>query len=199
MFLFNLIVLRVARRQRWAALAWVVLIPLFIVARIGLIERRHSDRTASCANHSGVWWQQFSEDFDYKSPLPGSTEFLDYLLHLWGDEVRSSLHMAACPGSRLSGTKTGVAYVGGGLRLAEIKKDGILIAFCDWRCHPLPYDHQHRLVWEHGRLGRVCSRTTDMIARIEALAAAKSGEVPYSPDAVAVLVEQLNRRKELRK
>ncbi len=194
---FSFILLRAAVLERWQLALFLLLLPIFAVMRAGIIKQRHINRTASCANHSGVWWWVPEPGDKLTRPLPTTTEFADALAFY--QEAQShplNLHSAACPGYRLTGTKTGVVFVGGGLTLASVKSTPVLLAFCDWRCHPMPHDHLHAQVWDGEHLRRECIQNKDIISAIErALKAAEIGEVPYSPAAVAELREQLARRK----
>lgn len=194
---FSFVVLRAAVKERWLLGLFLLLLPIFAVSRVGIINQRHIDRTASCANHSGVWWWVPEPGNKLTRPLPASTEFADALAFYWEGEQRSSnLHSATCPGYRLTGTKTGAVFIGGGLTLANVKGGQVLLAFCDWRCHPVPHDHLHAQVWDGEHLRRECMHNKDIIPAIErALKAAESGDVPYSPEAVAEMREQLARRK----
>lgn len=194
---FSLFVLRAAARDRLVLGLFVLLVPIFALSRAGIIRQRHIDRTASCANHSGVWWWVPEPGEKLTHPLPASTEFADALAFFWEGEKRSSnFHSATCPGYRLTGTKTGVVFVGGGLTLANVKGNPVLLAFCDWRCHPVPHDHLHAQVWDGEHLRRECMHNKDIIPAIErALKVAETGDVPYSPAAVAEMREQLARRK----
>jgi hypothetical protein len=175
-----------------------LLLALFLAllfCRHQMISIRLSLCTASCANHSGVWWQH-TDNYDFAKPLPASTEFHDLLKAFWGDNL--VLSMARCPGYRRTGTATGVVFVGGGLRLSSLPDKKVLIAFCSWKSHPPPYDHQHCLLW-NGDVDRECTRTWNTIELIEkAIAQAKSGEVPYSPEAVQILQYELDQRRQLR-
>ena len=197
---FSFILLWAAARNRLAWLLFVVLVPVFSFLREDIIRQRHVQRTVSCANHAGVWWRTFDPDFDFSRRLPASTEFTDMLLFLSGEEIRPWLRAGSCPGSNLAGTKTGVVFVGGGLKLSDLNGGNLLVAFCDWRCHPVPHDHLHAMVWHRERLERECMHNRDIIPAIErALKAAESGQVPYAPAAVAELREQLAQRKAMAK
>jgi hypothetical protein len=180
----------------------VLLVPLFLVSRQQIINQRLSDCVTSCANHSAFWG---SYDFDGTASLPESSEFADLLMALHKGES-DPLRGKRCPGYRRAGTETGVVFVGGGLRLASLHDQEVLIAFCSWKCHPIPYDHQHGILWEWGTVNgvqrgifrRVCSDTKDMIGRIErALKQADEGIVPYSRAAVLLLADELKTRKGL--
>lgn len=198
---FSFVVLRTAARDRLMLGLFVLLVPVFALGRAGIIRQRHIDRTASCANHSGVWWRWQDPDFDFNRPLPQSAEFADLLEFLWkGEAGPRNWHSATCPGYRLTGTKTGVVFIGGGLELSKLKDGQVLVAFCDWRCHPVPHDHLHAQVWDAGSLRRECMHNKDIIPAIEgALTAAQSGAVPYSSAAVAEMRVQLEQRKAMGK
>ena len=181
----------------------VLLVPLFLVSRQQIINRRLLDCVASCGNHSAFWG---SWEFEGNTPLPSCTEFAEFLAALHKDEPFVPLLGRCCPGSKRAGTKTGVVFVGGGLPLASFGDKEVLVAFCSWKCHPIPYDHQHCLVWEwadvngayRGIFKRHCSETSDMIGRIErALEQARRGLVPYSPEACLLLTDELQKRKDL--
>ena len=198
---FSFIVLRAAAQDRFVLGIFVLLLPIFAVSRAGIIRQRHIDRTTSCANHAGVWWWVPELGDKVSRALPASTEFADALaFYQEGENHPLNLHSATCPGYRLAGTKTGVVFVGGGLKLSGLKGGNVLIAFCDWRCHPVPYDHLHAQVWNGESLQRECLQNKDIISAIErALKAAESGDVPYSPPAVAELQAQLAQRKVMAK
>jgi hypothetical protein len=181
----------------------VLLIPLFLVARTWIINQRLQDSIVSCGNHSGFWG---SHEFDGSTALPGSVEFADFLKALHQKEAADPLRGRRCPGFTRVGSKTGVVFVGGGLHLASLPDVEVLIAFCLWNCHPLPYDHQHYLVWESGQVNgthrgyfrRGCADAKEMILRLEkALGQADEGVVPYSRGAHSLLAHELEKRKQL--
>jgi len=181
----------------------VLLVPLFLVSKQQVINQRLRDSIVSCGNHSSFWG---AHDFDGNAPLPSSAEFAEFLLASHKDEPVDPLQGRRCPGYKRAGTKTGVVFVGGGLRLASLPEEEVLVAFCSWKCHPIPHDHQHCLVWERAEVNgtpagvftRHCSETKDMTARIErALKQAHQGGVPYSREACALLAEELQKRKVL--
>jgi hypothetical protein len=203
LFLSCLLVVALGLRRVWSWLIVLGLTGAFILCRQAMIRTCLRNCTASCANHSGVWWRSY--DYDSTKPLPNSTEFLDFLNALWGNNLRGSY---CCPGFRRAGTKTGVVFVGGGLTLDTLRQEEVLIGFCSWKSHPPPYDHQHCVVWRWGQVNnksqgifeRECAYTGEMIQRIDkALAQAESGRVPYSSDAVQILKYELEQRKELAK
>lgn len=198
---FSFVVLRAATRRRLMLVLFVLLVPVFAVGRAGVIRQRHIYRTASCANHSGVWWWVPELGDKVSRPLPFSTEFADALAFFWaGENQIRNLHSATCPGYRLTGTKTGVVFIGGGLKLSELKDGLVLIAFCDWRCHPVPHDHLHAQIWDGESLRRECMHNKDIITAIEtALAAAQAGKVPYSTAAIVEMKVQLEQRKAMGK
>ncbi len=191
------------RWPRWRPLVVLVvlLVPLFFISRQQIINRRLTDCVTSCGNHSAFWG---SWEFDGDTPLPSSTEFAEFLVTSHKDEPLPPLHGMRCPGYKRAGTRTGVVFVGGGLRLASLADKEVLVAFCSWKCHPVPYDHQHCLVWEWGDVNgtyrgifaRHCSETKDMIGRIQrALEQANQGLVPYSREACTLLRDELQKRK----
>lgn len=179
----------------------VLLVPLFLVARQQIINRRLSDCVTSCGNHSSFWGPL---EFDGDTALPSSAEFAEFLVASHKDEPLPPLQGTRCPGYKRAGTTTGIVFVGGGLRLASLADNEVLVAFCSWKCHPIPYDHQHCLVWEcadvngtyRGMFRRHCSETKDMIGRIQkALEQANRGLVPYSREACTLLTDELQKRK----
>jgi len=199
-----LVVVAIGLRRVWTWLLLALLVAGIIICRSQMIRIRLQNCTASCANHSGVWWQYF--DHDASQALPDSTDFYDFLSMLHGDRLH--LGAARCPGYRRAGNRTGVVFVGGGLHLDSLRDHEVLIAFCSWQSHPPPYDHQHCLLWHWGQVNdrsqgmfdRECTDTADMTKRIQkALAQASAGDVPYSPDAVEILKHELAKRQELAK
>lgn len=189
-----------ARYWRWVAILLFVL--AFILARGIVIHSQLQNCISSCANHSSFWGT-----FEFKGdvPLTNSTEFADFLKQMHGED--KLLFTRYCPGWRRAGTKTGVVFVGGGIHLAALRGTNVLVAFCSWKCHPPPYDHQHYLMWEwwnvnnkeyRGIFEKHGADTADMIKQIEhALQQADSGTVPYSQEAVAILRYELTERQEL--
>jgi hypothetical protein len=158
-------------RFRRAWLLVLLLVPLFLMSRQQIINRRHEDSIISCGNHSGFWPPV---EFDANKALPTSVEFTDFLraTDYYSQPMDRLLSSKRCPGFRRAATQTGVVFVGGGLRPASLQDAEVLIAFCSWQSHPIPYDHQHCLVWwpgggkgtNWGTFNRECSNTTNMIA-----------------------------------
>jgi hypothetical protein len=189
--------------------AWfliLLLVPLFLVSKEQIINRWLKDSIISCGNHSAFWPPV---EFDANKTLPASIEFTDFLVatDYYSEPVDRLLPGKRCPGFRRVGTQTGVVFVGGGLRPASLQDAEVLIAFCSWQSHPIPYDHQHCLVWcpsggkgtNWGSFHRECSNTTNMITRIEAaLKQADDGMVPYSDEARRLLAHELQQRKQLK-
>lgn len=206
-FVVAAIVAFVAVRFRRAWFLVLLLVPLFLVSRQQIINRRLKDSVISCGNHFAFW---VPIEFDKNAPLPASIEFADFLVatDYSGVSTDQVLRGKQCPGFRRVGTKTGVVFVGGGLRLASVYDAAVLIAFCSWQSHPTPHDHQHCLLWQpgttvngihSGAFDRDCSNTTNMIARIEtALKQADEGVVPYSSEARRLLAHELQQRKRLK-
>lgn len=181
----------------------LLLAPLFLLSRQQIINRRLEDSIISCGNHSAFWPPV---EFDANKELPDSIEFADFLIatDYYREPMDRLLPSKRCPGFRRVGTQTGVVFVGGGLRLASLQNAEVLIAFCSWRSHPIPHDHQHCLVWQPsegkgtnwGMFNRECSNATNMIATIEtALKQAVEGIVPYSKEACRLLAHELEQRK----
>lgn len=180
----------------------LLLVPLFLMSRQQIINQRLKDSIISCGNHSAFWPPL---DFDASKALPNSIEFADFLTatDYNSEPMGRLLPSKRCPGFRRLGTQTGVVFAGGGLRLASLQNAEVLIAFCSWQSHPIPYDHQHCLVWQPsegmgtnwGTFNRECSNTTNMIARIEtALKQADEGVVLYSNEARGLLAHELQQR-----
>lgn len=191
------------RAGHWRWLALLAFIPVFIVCKGMVIRSRLQNCTSSCANHSAFWG---SHEFAGNVPLTNSIEFADFLQQMHGPEVLNASRY--CPGWKRAGTKTGVVFVGGGLDLNATEGTNALVAFCSWKCHPPPIDHQHYLIWERakefgegysGYFARHCAKnTTAMIATIEeAINLADRGVLRYSPDARKLLQEELAQRKQL--
>jgi hypothetical protein len=183
-------------------LVWL-LVPLFLLSRHQIINQRLQDSIISCGNHSAFWPPLV---FDANKELPTSTEFADFLMARddSSEPIDRLLPSKRCPGFRRVGTPTGVVFVGGGLRPASLPDVEVLIAFCSWQAHPIPYDHQHCLVWwpsggeetNGGTFHRECADATNIIARIEK--ALKQGDkegVAYSEDARRLLAHELEQRR----
>ncbi len=188
-------------RRVW--LLVLLLVPLFLVSKQQIINRRLKDSIISCGNHSAFWPPVA---FDAAKTLPASIEFADFLMatDYRNEPMDLLLPSKRCPGFRRVGTQTGGVFVGGGLRPVSLQDAEVLIALCSWQSHPIPYDHQHCLVWwpgggkgtNWGAFNRECSNTTNMIARIEtALKQADEGVVPYSDKARRLLARELEQRK----
>jgi len=199
--LFCVGIVSLTRRWKWMWLGLLLLIPAFFVARHYVICFRQWDSIVSCANHANFWMHIH---IDPGTPLPESTEFADLLaadsdflpMDVDGDRDLTGMQ---CPGYRRAGTKTGVVFVGGGLRLDSLECGSILIAFCSWPSHLPPYDRQHCLTaGPEGYFYREPVDTETMIVVIEtALRRAAEGTVPYSEAAQEVLRFELAKRKEL--
>jgi hypothetical protein len=181
----------------------LLLVPLFLISRQQIVNQRLSDSIISCGNHSAFWPPL---EFDANKALPTSLEFTDFLTatDYNSEPMDRFLPSKRCPGFRRAGTPTGVVFVGGGLHLASLPDVQVLTAFCAWQSHPIPYDHQHCLVWwpsggegtNGGSFNRECTDATNMIARIEtALKQGDEGIVAYSKDARRLLAHELEQRK----
>jgi hypothetical protein len=203
--LFCLGVAIAARRWKRAWLGLLLLIPAFFLARHYVIRSRQWNSIISCANHANFWMHIH---IDPREPLPDSTEFVDLLVagskDGWGPlpmgpDEGIGLAGVRCPGYRRAGTRTGMAYVGGGLRLDSLDCGSVLIAFCTWSSHLPPYDRQHCLTaGPEGFFYREPIDTKEMIVRIKlALRRAADGTVPYSADAQEILRFELAKRREL--
>lgn len=191
-----------ARAGHWRLIAILLFVLAFILSRGLVIHTRLQNCISSCANHSSFWGPfEFTGDV----PLTNSTEFADFIKQMHGEDKFPEHRY--CPGRRRAGTKTGVVFVGGGLDLGALRGTNVLVAFCSWKSHPPPYDHQHYMMWEWANVNNVyrgifdshnCADTTDMIKLIEhALQQADSGIVPYSQEAVAILRYELIKRQKL--
>lgn len=198
---FGAAIVGIRFRRAWFLV--LLLVPLFLLSKQGIINQRLKDSIISCGNHSAFWPPV---EFDANKALPASIEFSDFLVATDSDTkpMDRLLPSKRCPGFRRVGTQTGVVFVGSGLRLASLQNAEVLIAFCSWQSHPIPYDHQHCLVWQPGdgketnwgTFNRECANATNMIARIErALKQADEGIVPYSKDARLLLAHELVERK----
>jgi hypothetical protein len=192
----------VAIRYKWVWLLCVSSIPYYVAIRPGIIDGMLDDCIAECASNSSFWFSR--SGFDGKNPLPNTTEFAVCFGSFRSVDEREFYY--PCPGYKRNGTRTGVAFVGGGLCLAPIKDNKVLIAFCNWACHPPPHDHQHCIIWQYGNINSVytgsfdreCTNASDMITRIEAaLKQAEDGTVSYSKEAVKILQFERDKRKEL--
>ncbi len=191
-----------ARHRPVLLMLLILLVPLLVFARQRIINGRLRDSVTSCANHSSFW---ASLHFEGTEPLPETTEFAEFLMdHHDEDSDSDSMRGKRCPSYKRLGTKTGVAFVGGGLRLSSLRNNEVLVAFCSWNSHPPPFDHQHCLVWDWpdskneriNLLKRECSDTKDMVERIKrALKQADEGVVPYSKAARLLLVSELETRQ----
>jgi len=190
-------------RRAWFLV--LLLVPLFLVSRQQIINQHLKLSIMSCGNRSAFWPPV---EFDGNEALPASIEFTDFLVatDYYSAPMDRLLPSKRCPGFKRAGTQSGVVFVGGGLRLASLQDAEVLIAFCSWQSHPIPYDHQHCLVWwpsggsgtNWGSFHRECSNATNMIARIEAaLRQADEGVVPYSNEARRLLAYELQERKQL--
>ena len=200
MSLGNVVLINRGGVCRW--LAPLVLIPAFLISRDIVIRSRLQNCTESCANHSAFWAPL---DFTGDVSLTNSVEFDDFLMQMHGADKKSiSLY---CPGYKRVGTKTGIVFIGGGLDLRALSGKDVLLAFCSWKCHPPPYDHQHYLMWEwrnvngeyRGVFEHECAvNTAAMVGFIQmAISQADRGIVPYSSDAKKLLRDELDQRKKI--
>jgi hypothetical protein len=155
-------------------------------------DGRMSDRAVSCANHFGQW-SKLLGDRIYKArvgeSLPSTMEFDEVLAQLWPDRDRRSFY---CPGRVSSSERTGYVYVGSGLPVDVARRERALVAFCAAGCHPPPWDHEHALIGD----SRECLSGPALANEIRrALELARSGRIPYGPDAVAALERELEARR----
>lgn len=186
-----------------AVLLLAAAVPLVILVARKIDAQNHRRATVSCANHSSFTGKHFSVD-ELPKTLTNSVEFADYLEQLYaGQTQRPAL---SCPGARWSRTKTGVAFVGAGFDLlATAPTEEVLIAFCHYESHPVPYDHSHSLSLHSNRfsnegfrgrpIDRSCDSIRDMTNRLStAIQQGRDRIVPYTPAAMAVLQSELNKR-----
>lgn len=188
-----------AVRNKYLWLTLLAYLPAFSLCRMAVLDSRQKDAIASCANHSHTWWHPI--EYDASNPLPASTDFTD-LINVFAEE-RDDWSSAYCPGYKWTGTKTGVTYVGGGIQLNRIKPQSVLIAFCNAGSHLPPRDTQRLLFWVpssdgNGNFIRESCDTKQAIELINrALKQAETGEVPYSPEANALLRSALKARQRI--
>jgi len=177
----------------------LVLVSSFFGFRHWAISARLEQAVESCGNHSRFW---MASGYKATVPLPDSTEFDDFLAATLLEGMRLDRRHFYCPAAKWTGTKTGVVFVGGGLDLSSLTHEEVLIAFCSWRSHPPPHDHQHYLEWSASgsHFYRGCAMTGKMIQRIEgAITQGLAGEVPYTPEAMQMLRYELAQRKKLQR
>lgn len=101
---------------------------------------------------------------------------------------------AACPESFDRDKSIGYVYIGDGLRLGDVMDRGILILFCPGENHRRGSEHCHAFPGTDWSICKGSNR--EMIAELEhALERGKSGGVPYSARAMAVLQREVEKRR----
>ncbi len=99
----------------------------------------------------------------------------------------------SCPGRRRAGSATGYVFVGGGLPMRLAEEKNALLAFCAAECHPPPLDIQHAFFAPGTRERCATARMIEFIS--EALRQARTGEVPYSAEAIELLQSEKRKRE----
>jgi len=194
-----------AQWRRGFLLFLILLIPLGFISDRRIEDTHRRRATSSCANRSTFTGRYWSLK-ELPVRLTNSVEFADYLEQLYaGQTLRPALY---CPGAKWSKSKTGVAFVGGGLDVMKTApSEQILIAFCHYESHAMPYDHSHALALRANRandsgplsestpIERFCSGTREMTNYLaNALKFAREGTAPYSKAAVAIMESELQKR-----
>ena len=189
-------------KPRWALVPFGALVVCFLVS-IPVVKRsRLYDCVMSCCNHANFVAQDVAvymmelEKQDPSAKFPVTTEMGDIFAELvklgWIGGEPWEINAISCPGRTRAGSATGYVFVGGGLpvRLAEEKH--ALLAFCAAECHPPPFDIQHAFFASGTRERCATARMIEFIS--EALRQARTGEVPYSAEAIALLRSEKQKR-----
>jgi hypothetical protein len=187
-------------RLGWSLFVLILLCTLSVLANRTIKVKNLKRATSSCANHSSFTGKLLRAE-ELPVLLTNSTEFADYIEQLYSGQAQRPA--TYCPGAKWSKTRTGVAFVGGGLSPTNTAPpEEVLIAFCLFDSHPLPFDHMHCLSLSSNRssgnniIERSCSNTRDMTNRLAlALKQARNATVPYTQEAQSVLEVELQKRR----
>ena len=101
------------------------------------------------------------------------------------------LQRLSCPSAfRRDGTM-GYLYVAGGIPVQVAVSKNVLVFLCDSRSHRR-YDTGENVCWLRGVLG---GRNSEIMAVLgQEIERGKAGEVPYSPEAIQLMQEELDER-----
>jgi hypothetical protein len=173
---------------------------LFVKSRVQ--SRKDRLYTDSCANHLAHHALSIrlsaSEHPDLVLPATPDAQTALLTIYQKGGYPQRQLDWvtsqgAACPESFLRNGSIGYVYVGDDLAWRHVEANHVLILFCPAENHRRSSEHCHLLA-----ANRQCvTSNAEMIERLQsAIDRGESGEVPYSPRAMAVLREELKKRSE---
>jgi len=179
------------RRRRRLVLLGIALLALGIVAGAALVRfwRRSYDLfyVRSCASHFIQHRHKLeiiAQDHPDVVLPPAGTPAYERWFRGYGP---------ACPESIRRDGSIGYVYVGDGLRLGDVLDRSILVLFCPGENHRGSNEHCH--AWSRAAHTICVLSNAEMVKELKrAIARGESGEVPYSPRAMAVLRQELAKR-----
>jgi hypothetical protein len=165
---------------------------------------RDSFNSSSCANHFIQLYLTLSmianEHPDYILPSTDDTNaalktiFSAGGKDWFGWDALQGHPGTCCPESYKKDGSIGYVYVGDGLKLKDVYEKNILIIFCPGENHRGSSEHCH--AWVAADHGKCVLTNKDMIKLLkQALERGESGEVAYSPRAMAVLRVEIQKRE----
>ena len=174
-----------------------------LIASCTNIKKRDALYTSSCANN----FKQFTLSLRMVNKiqpdliLPSTDDTRKALKEIfiksgWDEEKNVGwVDVQACPESYQRDKGIGFIYIGDGLKLEDVVDKNILILFCPGENHRGTSEHCH--AWKTTNTGSSCISTNqEMLKELQkALKRGKSGEVAYSPRAMAVLKEEIKKRE----
>jgi len=165
-------------------------------------KKRDALYTSSCANHfiqlkmALIMSNKFKPDLI----LPSTANTVKALKRIFIESGFNEKGEAEwvekeyCTESYYTNTGFGYIYIGDGLKLKDVVNQNILILFCQGENHRGTSEHCHG--WKLSN-GGMCAKTNqEMLKELKkALKRGETGEVAYSPRAMAVLKEEIKKRE----
>jgi hypothetical protein len=153
----------------------------------------------NCANHFIQLKMNLgiSEDLKPDLILPTTDNTVEALKKIYTESGATDnadwVESEWCPESKARGEGIGYIYIGDGLKIGDVVDKNILILFCPGENHRGWSEHCHGWCKD----GMLCAKTNqEMLKELKnALARGESGEVKYSPRAMAVLREEIKKRE----
>jgi len=175
----------------------ITLILIIGLASYLLKNSKSSLYSTSCANHfiqlkmTLNWSAEKNPDFI----LPATSDTQDAIQAIAQQIEKTKWNTyQCCPESQLRDDSVGYVYIGDGLLMRDVVDKNILVLFCPGENHRGTSGHCHG--WKLSS-GGICAKTnTAMLDELKkALKRGESGEVGYSPRAMAVLRGEIKKRE----
>jgi hypothetical protein len=186
------------RRRKILLILSAVFIAMVAAGVLGIYwwrDAMSATYATSCANHTIgiqvfciIWCNDREEKPD--GIFPRTMDFQQALKEMGADETTYRLNNG-CAEAVKRFNSFGFLYVAGGVPVKTIVEKQALIFFCPAECHRGKRQHAHAM-----RGGEICVRDNEEMMQVlsYALHQGETGEVPYSPEAIALLREQVRLR-----